>query len=163
MTREIPLTRGLVTIVDDEDFAELNRWSWSASYQGYAIRSSARVGEKQKALRMHRVLLCAPPELYVDHINGRPWDNRRANLRICTHAENLHNAKRPRHNRSGFKGASWDSSRGSWRAYICLQGRTRTLGRFADAASAAQAYDRAAREFFGEFARPNSPVQQDAT
>src|SRR5690606_28968194 len=57
-----------------------------------------------------------PPQSGIDHIDGNPSNNRIANLREATQSQNNANAKRPRHNTSGFKGVS--KSRGKWQAVV---------------------------------------------
>lgn len=97
---------------------------------------------------MHREIVDAPE---VDHRNGDRVDNRRANLRAATHLQNCQNA-RPK-GQSRFKGVSRYRER--WHARIKVPGRRIDLGSFHDEESAARAYDVAAREHFGEFARLN--------
>lgn len=83
------------------------------------------------------------PEGEVDHINGERDDNRLANLRACTHAENRQNMRRPQRNStSGVLGVSFDKSRGKWCAKIKVkaEGRNRTIGRYATLELASAAY-----------------------
>lgn len=154
--REIPLTKGYVTRVDDDVYEWAVQQRWHAAAAGYAVRKVAN-GTKRGGgnVFLHRLIAEAPPHLSVDHINGDPTDNRRANLRLCTHAENLKNLRRCRRNTSGFKGVSWSRDRGNWYAYIAPAGRSISLGRYATAEEAARAYDAAALVHFGPFARLN--------
>lgn len=89
----------------------------------------------------------------IDHINGDQADDRFENLRTATHSENLANARRPRHNVSGFKGVSWHKSAGRWRATIKKDRKPMHLGYFDTASEAHAAYMAKANELFGEFAR----------
>jgi hypothetical protein len=100
-------------------------------------------------------------ELEVDHINGDKLDNRRANLRVATKTQQRQNQRVTRRNTSGFKGVSRISSTGRWRARIKVSGRQMPCGVYATAESAALAYDAAAREYFGEFARLNFPNPEE--
>lgn len=93
------------------------------------------------------------PERGIDHINGVKDDNRISNLREADQSLNSMNRKTRQNARSGFKGASWHSRSGKWRAQICLQGKNQILGEFATAEEAHQAYCLKARELFGEFFR----------
>jgi hypothetical protein len=93
------------------------------------------------------------PDGELDHINGDPADNRLCNLRLATHQQNLRNARRPRHNTSGFKGVSFRHGRGTWHASIKTGGKPRHLGDFSTAVEAHAAYCAAAQELFGEFWR----------
>lgn len=89
----------------------------------------------------------------VDHKNGTKTDNRWTNLREATRSENSTNVARKAHNRSGFKGVSWHSSRGKWFAFIQKNGAQQFLGYFNDPVLAHEAYKNAAAILHGEFAR----------
>jgi hypothetical protein len=91
------------------------------------------------------------PTSDLDHINCDKDDNRIANLRLATEAQNGANRRKNSNNTSGYKGVS--SSRGRWRAEIRVNGRARRLGHFTDPAAAHAAYVAAAEKHFGEFAR----------
>lgn len=94
----------------------------------------------------------------MDHKNGNPLDNRSCNLRIVTPSQNGANrgAARGRTGRtSQYKGVSWATTKNKWLVNIHVDGRTRYLGRYGDEKEAARAYNRAAVEAWGEFARLN--------
>ena len=59
----------------------------------------------------------------------------------------------------GSKGSATARSRGKWYATILVKGKAKLLGFFAEEVEAARAYDRAAVEHFGEFARLNFPEE----
>ncbi len=165
MVKEIPLTQGLTTIVDDEDFESLARFKWYAWFNKgspYAARDSRiNEGRRRHRIHMHRVIAGTPKGLETDHKNHDTLDNRRENLRTCTHSQNManqHNQSRKSTLSSRFKGVSWNSERQCWRANIRIDGRTRFLGQFDDEKDAASAYDAKARELFGEFALTNFPL-----
>lgn len=150
-TVEIPLTRG-ATLVDAID-ADLAQFVWHI-HEGYSARY-IRVGSRYVHLMMHRIILgrVLERELVrgeeVDHINNNPMDNRRANLRLASRAENCRNTRKPKVNTSGYKGATFDKQTGKWRAQIAH----RHLGRFDTPEEAHEAYCKAAKELYGEFAR----------
>jgi hypothetical protein len=87
---DIPLTKGAVAIVDEEDYDEVSKYKWYLSDTGYALRTVYANGTT-KHLRMHRVLIDAPSGKVVDHLNRNPLDNRKSNLRICTPSDNAKN------------------------------------------------------------------------
>lgn len=89
---------------------------------------------------------------FIDHIDGDTLNNRLSNLRKCTKSDNSRNQKKTRGS-SKYKGVYLYKS-GIWRATIQLEKKTH-LGYFEDEREAAQAYDRAAEEAFGEFAKTN--------
>lgn len=93
------------------------------------------------------------PKTRLDHINGNKQDNRIENLREATPSTNAANSKKRIHNTSGWKGVSW--CHGKWQAKIRCGGTQYYLGRFSNKEDAARAYDGAAVEHFGKFARGN--------
>lgn len=159
MTREIPLTQGKVALVDDEDAELVLAHRWCASKDRttfYAMRASgSRSDGTRKITRLHTFLTGWP---LVDHINGNGLDNRRANLRPASHSENLRNQRLSRANTSGYKGVVWHRASKRWHARIKLNGRTISLKYHATPEDAAHAYDAAAVELHGEFARLNFPL-----
>jgi hypothetical protein len=91
----------------------------------------------------------------VDHINGDGLDNRRANLRVCTHSENAKNKRKQRNNISGFKGVSFNKKMNRWKGQLEINGKSIYLGFYTDPIDAAKAYDEAARKYYGNFANVN--------
>ncbi|MFA6043577.1 MAG: HNH endonuclease, partial [Phycisphaerales bacterium] len=138
MAREIPLTKGFVAIVDDEDFERINALKWCATSDPYAVRSHPVNGVWIR-LWMHRVVLDAPPGRLVDHISGDKLDNRRANLRLCTPAENARNTPGG-WGRFGFKGVRREKC-GLYAAHIQVAGRRYYTYHLTTAEEAARAYD----------------------
>ncbi len=156
--REINLTGGKVAIVDDQDLEWLSRWKWYCDKDGYAVRRRSDKGVYRSTF-MHRVIMQTPADLQTDHINGDRLDNRRCNLRVCTNMENQQNIRK-RNPRGGmrpsqYKGVSWDKRKGKWRVVITVNGRPTHMGSFAQEEAAAKAYDDAAKQFFGDFAKLN--------
>ena len=152
--KEIPLTHGKVALIDSCDFDLVKNHRWSLTRYGYAqahcINDDGRYGK----MSMHRLIAglkrCDKRE--VDHINGIKIDNRRSNLRIVSHSENMKNSKKRKDNKSGYKGVSWSSMLNKWVAFISVEGKTKNLGMFLDKESAYKAYCDAALKYHGEFA-----------
>lgn len=159
--KEIPLTQGYVAIVDDEDYDAVMAFKWFAHVQRnatYVGRKARRADGLWADIRLHTFLTGWP---LVDHRDGDGLNNRRANLRPATRAENNRNRRRSlSNNASGFKGVCRD--RGKWRAYIYVDDKQHHLGMFPTAEAAALAYDVAALELHGEFARLNFPEEKAA-
>lgn len=154
MTKAIKLTQGKITLVDDEDFEKLKEynWQWNKRY----VRRSVRSNGKRDAILMHRIIVNCPPDMFVDHINGDTLDNRRCNLRICTHAENMRNYRPKKLSTSSvYKGVTWEKDRKRWRAQIKFSQKNIKLGSFENEEDAAIAYNNAAKQLFGEFAYLN--------
>jgi hypothetical protein len=158
MVKTIPLTQGFVAIVDDEDYdrlVEMGVWFAYYSYDNrrvYAARQS-----RGKMILMHRVVMNAPKGTDIDHADGVGINNWKSNLRFATDSQNQANVAMWSHNTSGYKGVSWHIRQKKWNARIRIKGTLQYLGSFDDPSEAARAYDIAARDAFGEFARVNFP------
>lgn len=158
VVQEIPLTQGKVAIVDRDDFESLSQYRWQAYTRGntwYAKRVIQMPDGKQATLHMHRDILNAPKGTPVDHRDGNGLNNTRANLRLCTAQENNRNSRRRKDASSRYKGVQWYKPGTKWKAQIEDNGRHKHLGYFASEEEAARAYDAAALELYGEFARFN--------
>lgn len=157
-TKEIPLTRGLVTIVNASDYDWLMQWKWHASSKNYVTRAEyfyINNEKKQKRIWMHRFIIDAPSEMFTDHINGNKLDNRRENLRLCTKAENSRNVESIRGN-SKYKGVCQHRRTKRWEAHIGFEYKSIYIGSYGTQEEAALAYNGAALKYFGEFARLNA-------
>lgn len=155
---EVRLANGAYALVDATDATRIDAFRWTA----YTMRDKQYVVALHTDPRvyLHRFLLEAPSGYEVDHINGDPLDNRRANLRLVTHAQNLQN-QRPQMGRSSrYKGVSKCQRvrlRECWISQIKVAGTTVHLGHFRSETAAARAYDAAARHHWGAYARINFP------
>ncbi len=153
--RRIKLTGGKFAIVDPEDFEELNAYKWHAAKGGhtfYAIRSIYNKGHIT-TVKMHRQIINPPDGRVVDHKNHEGLDNRKANLRPATRAQNCWNSiNLPKKDSSRYRGVRRDKDGDKWRAVISVNGKHVHLGYFTDENEAAKAYDAAAKKYRGEFA-----------
>lgn len=139
---QIGTARGVILYDnEDADIVASRRWHVHPTL-GYAMGGG---------YYMHRVILgLTSPNQISDHINGNKIDNRRANLRVCTRTENNRN-RRGVIRKNGYKGVYLQTNTGRWAA----EANHKYLGAFATAEEAALAYNRAALELHGEFARLN--------
>ena len=156
--KEIKLSQGKFTIVDDQDFEYLSQWKWY-TFKGlntfYAARNIPFNG-KQKQLPMHRVIMeLNDSQRYIDHIDHNGLNNTRGNLRICSTSQNAMNRRSARGCSSQYKGVSFNKRAGKFVAYITVNGKILYLGYYIDEAEAAGAYDQAAKEHYKEFANLN--------
>jgi hypothetical protein len=152
--RRIKLTRGKYAIVDPEDYEKLVKYNWFAVKERHTFY--VQRNKNGKSEKMHRVIMNPPLDLLVDHENHNGLDNRKANLRIATHAENSRNKKKQSSKTSSrYKGVYLAKWANKWRAAIYHNGKCIQLGYFDSEEEAAKAYDKAARLLFGKFASLN--------
>ncbi len=151
--KEIQLTKGFITIVDEEDYDNLIKYRWYYS-NGYA--SNYKLGA------LHRFIMNIKSDeinnrssIFIDHINGDKLDNRKSNLRICNNSKNSQNRFKTR-GKSKYKGVVWDASHDAWIVRIKPERGPRIyLGLYRDELEAAKAYNNKAIELFGEYANIN--------
>lgn len=169
----------LYAIIDPADYHRLSQYPWWV----YKKRKFVRIirlspeNASYRIIALHRQILKSelnaepstqspnslspepstlPPNLVVDHINRNGLDNRRANLRLVTIAQNNMN-RRPWSRSSKFKGVSFHKNQNRFIARITVNGKRLHLGSFINESAAAKAYDKAALEHFGQFAYLNFP------
>ena len=152
--REISLTQGKFAIVDDEDYERISAHKWSFQNGGYAVRTEKH-GNSHHVILMHRVISGAREGQQVDHIDHNTLDNRKSNIRVCSPSQNHGNRGLNKNNTSGYKGVAKSVGCSTWRAYIAIDYRQISLGSYRSPVEAAMAYDKAAQEYFGEFASFN--------
>jgi hypothetical protein len=141
-------------IVDDEDWHELMRHSFSVNTSGYVS-----IRHKCNTSMIHRFLLKPADDMIVDHINGNKLDNRRCNLRIVDAKQSSYNKAKfnPTTASSPYKGVSKIVRKSGNVYYVCIKknGTVHRLGIFKNEEDAARAYNEKAQELFGEYAYLN--------
>ena len=167
---EVPLTKGKVASIRDEDIEIIEGSKWSVIHNGwmyYAYRG--RKDEEEvgpNTIYMHRAIWEAyngpvPSGKHIDHINGDSLDNRLENLRLATPSQNQQNSRKKAMDCSSkYKGVHFRKGLKSkpWTSHICLPMSHRKsirLGYFKTEVEAALAYNRKAIELFSEFAHIN--------
>ena len=153
----IELQDGMCALVDPEDHDRVAARKWYAvtrRSRGWVERVSSGT------TNLHNFVLGVETDrrTYIDHKNRNPLDNRKANLRACNPSQNMMNSRKIRRVKgtsSRHKGVTWDRQAKKWRSRIKKDGIRYCLGLHRDEDQAALAYNRAATEMFGEFARLN--------
>jgi len=119
-------------IIDEGDYDKfVKNYSFCLNNKGYVRYSSRKDGLNNKSLS--RIIMGEPVGREVDHINVNPLDNRRENLRIATHKQNMSNTNKYKTNTAGFKGVSFHKQNQKFRATIRIDGKYKHLGLFATA------------------------------
>jgi hypothetical protein len=153
--KQIALSGGKAyALVDDEDYEWLSPlYTWTITNMGYAqLHKTGKFG--QLGLLMHRLIMFAESNQQIDHIDGNPLNNQKANLRFCDAQGNNRNRKKTAGHHSQYKGVT-RFRKSYWRASIGLNSKHLYLGDFKDEHTAALMYDFWAVYLFGTFAKTN--------
>lgn len=134
---------------DLEDYDLIKDYCW------YIIKGYLVTSINNHTTGMHRIIVDAPKDKFVDHINHDTHDNRKSNLRICTPFQNIANSQINKKNKLGVKGV-YERPNGRYTAYISENGKKHWLGTYDTIKEAADIYDAKAKEYFGEFAYLNN-------
>lgn len=146
MTKSVVFHSGgqrYVAFVDDEDYGLVAEYKWFAKIKLWSSTTYALASIPGTTIQMHTLILGKRDGLEIDHINRNGLDNRKTNLRFCTHADNLRN-EGPR-GLNIYKGVSYMKHNNKWRARITTSEGRKHLGVFATAKEAALAYNEAAK------------------
>lgn len=157
---EFCVRTGLIAICDWQDYELVKTYCWllkSGKCTSYAVATQIGEDGTQKKVLMHNLIMPPPEGIIVDHKNGNGLDNRRSNLRFATNQQNSFNT--PPYRRKGkvsqYKGVHFEKTTKKFKAVIKVNGQIKTLGRYETEELAAEAYNEAAKNAFGDFARLN--------
>jgi hypothetical protein len=146
---------GYSVLIDDEDIEKVKHINWHPQDNRgiiYFVKHT-KIGGKDKILYLHRIIMNDPTGKEVDHRNLNTLDNRKENLRVCTHAENLMNRKKHKDNTSGYKGVDFSKDHNKWRALICINYKRKHLRYYNTPEETYNAYCEASKKYHGEFGR----------
>jgi hypothetical protein len=149
------LTKGYEAIIDADNAETVGLYNWYALENRnsvYGVRRYVVDGEKYTS-HMHRIIINAPCDMQVDHIDGNGLNNRKSNLRIATNSQNQHNARMRSDNTSGYKGVSFHKPSGLWQARLSVGGVCKSLGYFGCSVDAYDAYCIGVKNYHAEFGR----------
>ena len=157
--KKVPVSKEYFAFVDDEDYDHVIQFKWHRVRGGRNNYASTSIAGKK--VSMHRMIMQAAKGIMIDHADGDGLNNRKANLRPASYAQNFQNTgpRKTRGRTSRFKGV-WrikQSCQRCWRSGITAYRRYRNIGSFWTEEEAARAYDAQAWRLHGEFARPNFP------
>lgn len=145
-------TKGEPFYFDLEDYDLIKDYCWYINESNY-VRTRIN---KQQQIYMHQIIL--PNSIEVDHIHGKETrnDNRKENLRQCSHQENMMNIGLRGNNKSGVTGVYWISQRKKWISWITYKNNVISLGYFDNFEDAVKARKEAENKYFGEWSYDNS-------
>lgn len=152
--KTINLTRGMSTVVDDDDYEYLMQWKWLYHRSGYAIRMVYnKITKGYNTVYMHRIINNTPDGYFTDHIDGDKLNNQSLNLRTATNRQNLQNTSAHKNSSTGLKGVSFSKKRNKFYSQIRIEGRRIHLGFFDTPEQAKESYDKTAKQYHGEFSK----------
>lgn len=159
-TVEIPLTKGKFAVIDASDLHIVAGFEWHVGRKRELDYAESIINGR--TVLMHRLLMNAEQGDDVDHRDSNGLNNVRSNLRVCTRQQNMMNRRKLKIGSSRYKGVclSKPGRTRPWLASIKINRKSKNLGWHATEEDAARAYDKSAKELFGEFAHLNFPELQ---
>ncbi len=141
-------------IIDTEDWNRVKKNHWSIYYDrfNFYVITNIKIEKNKRIIkRLHRVIMNLTDSIIdVDHIDHNTFNNKKENLRICKHEDNLKNRTMFKKNKFGYKCVF--QGNGKWRSYIRINGKQVYLGYFENIKDAAIAYNNAAKKYYKDFA-----------
>ena len=149
-----------VVLLDEEDVDKISGYKWFLEPNKYVSAHTKNSNGKDTTIKMARLITDAPKGMEVDHINHNPLDNRKANLRVCTHADNMRNSWKKSKCYSKFKGISFKPKCKDlqWEVKFNHNSKTYSFGRYSSETIAAIVHDIKIKEYRGNWGRTNENV-----
>jgi hypothetical protein len=137
---------------DLEDYDKIKDYTWYKNSQGYFCSV-----DNGKSIRLHRLVMGYPDKVCdVDHKRHNLFDNRKSELRICRHSDNVHNHIQHKHNTSGESGVYFENYTNKWKVTIKYLNKNISIRRFDNFEDAVRARKQAEEKYFGEYSYDNS-------
>ena len=137
-------------LIDIEDIDKIKNYKWYLNSDGYVYNNKVGL--------LHRFLIGPSNDMVVDHINNNKFDNRKANLRICTAQQNNMNKSKYKGG-SQFKGVCWHKQKNKWQAQIQINSKSKYIGLYDNELEASIEYDKAALLYHGIYAKLNHDIE----
>lgn len=142
---------------DKADYDIIKDYCWHKHQDGYLRTCYGKTNNGGNAyILMHRLILFGFNKTVnqeIDHINGKTNDNRRENMRVVTHSQNMKNVKLSNRNTSGHKGVHFNKLERKYKAYIRVDKRQINLGTFKCYEDAVKARESAEEKYYKELSR----------
>jgi hypothetical protein len=164
-TANVHLVDGPVAVIDSADVEIVQGIRWRSFHppSSKTPYATGYIPGRKAPVYMHRLIMGvvnSGRKTECDHRNHNGLDNRRSNLRVCTHSQNSANRRRVEGAATPYRGIAWRPKRNKWVAIVNdPSGGRIEAGAFTDPIEAAMAFDRKAREVYGEFATLNFPQE----
>lgn len=123
-------------LIDKEDYDKVKNYKWSLIGE--------YVGCIKNKIKLHQLVLGKKDELQIDHINHDTLDNRKYNLRHCTHSQNGMNKK--------CKGYTWNKEKNKWQVQLMINYKNINLGYFKKEEDAIKARRKGEQKYYGKYA-----------
>lgn len=140
-----------------EDYELISQYCWHKHQDGYLRTRYDCIDGKNKYILMHRLIMVGYDKnlkIEIDHINGKPFDNQRENMRITDHKNNMKNTKLYSTTTHGYNGVYYSKNEKKIKAHISKT----HLGTYETLEDAIVARKTAEREMFGEFLRDEEDI-----
>lgn len=159
--KEITLTQGMVTKVDDDLYEWLNQWKWyyrkrsGTRHSGDAVRSlhgrDTNGVNTVQTIYMASMILPVPTGFVIDHADRDSLNNQRANLRKATNSNNIKNTLARANSKTGVKGVHWDHAKQRYIVQVTVNGKRRWVGAYTDLDTAKKVAEKSIKEHYGSF------------
>ena len=142
--------------IDLEDVERCKKYKWFIQYANGNYYRVCSHDKQNKTFKLHRYImniLNESPEIEVDHIDGNPFNNRKSNLRLCSHIENQKNLKLAINNKSGAKGVRYNNKTKCWEAEIWFNNEHIHIGKSKNKEEAIAMRNKKETELYKDFKR----------